>query len=199
MAAAMCNRTVYHGLLGWERCPFRFAILANAALASKFQYIEVAQQQPPTTARPTSDADAADVPPPAAAAAASAAASEPPPPPSTTMARLQLPVPASDAASLHLIGAKDWLHAPDSRIHAALFEASTVYTHAEGHELPMRIMHDEALHEALAAFFGRFSPADQAGGIPSVDETPGGFSLAEVERSVTDGHQLDFSDTFRSL
>ena len=103
MAAALCNRAVYHGLFGLAECPFRFAILGCSALAHVLRTVEVVNGD--------------------------------------TLARMVLPVPASDAASLHIIGQTDW-HRSASEDNARLFADSTSYVHGHGHEMPMKLMND---------------------------------------------------------
>lgn len=44
MAAALCNRSVWHGMFGLEKCPFRFAILACSALDSVLSSCDVPLQ-----------------------------------------------------------------------------------------------------------------------------------------------------------
>ena len=131
MAAALCNRTVFSGLLGLSACPFRFAILANSALASTLRNLEIAQTPPDGESEPDGQRDLAS--------------------------HLALPVPASDAASLHLIGTRDWWRS-ESEEHARCFEDSTTYVHAHGHEIPMRLMGDEKLKQELGRFLQRFDP-----------------------------------------
>lgn len=41
MAAALCNRSVWHGMFGLDKCPFKFAILACSALDSVLSSCEV--------------------------------------------------------------------------------------------------------------------------------------------------------------
>jgi len=76
---------------------------------------------------------------------------------------LALPVPASDAASLHLIGTRDWWRS-ESEEHARCFEDSTTYVHAHGHEIPMRLMGDEKLKQELGRFLQRFDPQQSGPG-----------------------------------
>lgn len=73
-----------------------------------------------------------------------------------TLRPLALPVKQDVVASLHLIGARD-RYRRDSEQNAEAFSDTTSYVHAEGHELPSSLMHDEALHKTLDAFFQRFS------------------------------------------
>jgi hypothetical protein len=61
--------------------------------------------------------------------------------------------------SLHLIGAQDWMRASQER-HAGFYEAPTVYTHAKGHEIPMRLREDRELQRTLASFLKRFESTD---------------------------------------
>ena len=122
MAAALCNRAVYHGLFGLAECPFRFAILGCSALAHVLRTVEVVNGD--------------------------------------TLARMVLPVPASDAASLHIIGQTDW-HRSASEDNARLFADSTSYVHGHGHEMPMKLMNDFHLKRMLSQFFARFSATYQ--------------------------------------
>lgn len=75
-----------------------------------------------------------------------------------TRTKLTLPIP-SNVASLHLVGESDFLHRSASRANAKHFVDSKTYVHASGHEVPMRLMQDEALRTLLHEFFGRFSDA----------------------------------------
>ena len=131
MAAALCNPTVYNGLFGYEQCPFRFAILACAALSDTLTQVEVAQRPPAATDEPV-DAKAVKA-----------------------VAPLQLPVASSTCASLHIIGQRDWVKS-SSLAHVKHFEDSTSYTHAYGHEMPMKLYEDEKLIAIVRGFLGRF-------------------------------------------
>eukprot|EP00900_Chrysochromulina_parva_P005082 jgi/Chrpa1/14575/Chrysochromulina_OHIO_Genome00021918-RA len=74
--------------------------------------------------------------------------------------------------SLHLIGAQDWMRASQER-HAGFYEAPTVYTHAKGHEIPMRLREDRELQRTLASFLKRFESTDATEIVvpQAVDET----------------------------
>jgi hypothetical protein len=136
MAALLCNPVVWRGLFGLEACPFRFAILVNAAACRSFETLEIAQSSTEFLR------------------GARAGIATP------GSARLSLPVERS-VASLHLIGKQDWWYSKDSVELVKAFEDSVVRTHPNGHEVPMAFLSDCETHEAIADFLDRFDH-DQA-------------------------------------
>ena len=72
-------------------------------------------------------------------------------------AHLELPVSSEDVASLHIVGAHDWLRS-DSLELAKAFEDSTTYEHPFGHAIPMNLLQDEKLREVLRTFLQPWQP-----------------------------------------
>ena len=147
VATALCTRTVYRGLLGDASCPFRFAILANSGLVACLKAAEIVQMHA---------ADDDD------GGGARGERREG----SSSFERMQLPIPAADVASFHLIGETDWFRSSSEAL-AHEFGDSTTYVHASGHELPIRLQCDGGLRRELARFLRRFSPSYVMGDLPA--------------------------------
>ena len=121
MCSVVCNPAVWRGRFGLDRCPFDFAILANAGLSDSLRSCKVAQ--------------------------ARASGGEP-------EAALELPL---TIPSLHLIGALDPYYRSQKSLASDLYTYAHTHVHAEGHELPLKLVQDVQLTEALAGFLKPFA------------------------------------------
>jgi hypothetical protein len=176
MAALLCNPIVWRGMFGLDACPFRYAILANAAGSRSLATLDLAQSHDSPFLQGHAQPQGAIA--------------------KVRAARPALPVSRDHVASLHLIGAQDFFHKSESQRLSQTFEESLCHTHPCGHELARGLLRDGRIHEVLADFFDRFD-AKRPLLLPPQPAEPAEFGVGELFKSSLDlfeQHKLDHGE-----